>query len=106
MDNEEILQKLSNIDKKLDKILNLTTKIAKTLHLLPVTEKEERDIQLLQRKNLATAAKITNELDAMENKESEDATITGNVFDFISNASDNEVLSDIIGEDYLGDNNA
>lgn len=102
MDNEEILQKLSNIDKKLDKVLNLTTKIAKTLHLLPVTEKEERDIQILQRKNLATAAKITNELDAMENKTDNSEVVSGNVFDFLSTASDNDILGDIIGDDYLG----
>ena len=43
MENEEILQILSKLDKKLDKILALNTKIAKALHLLPVTEKEERD---------------------------------------------------------------
>lgn len=101
MDNEEILQKLSNIEKKVDKVLNLTTKIAKTLHLIPVTEKEERAIQLLQRSNLAIAAKVTNDLDAMENKDSEEPSFGGNVFDFISNASDNEVLGDIIGDDYL-----
>ena len=70
-ENDEILQYLSKIDKKLDRILNLLTKIAKTLHLLPVTEKEERDIQLTQRKNLTQAAKVNDDLNKMENKPSE-----------------------------------
>ena len=104
MDNEEFLQILSKLDKKVDKLLNLTTKIAKTLHLIPVTEKEEREIQILQRKNLAQSAKITNELDAMENKDKDSETFGGNVFDFINNAPDTEILSDIIGDDYLKSN--
>ena len=45
-ENDEILQYLSKIDKKQDKILNLLTKVAKTLHLLPVTEKEELETDL------------------------------------------------------------
>ena len=107
MNDEEILQIVSKIDKKVDKILNLTTKIAKTLHLIPVTEKEEREIQLLQRKNLGIAAKVTNELDAMENKETEeDMSLHSYVSNILTNASDAEVLGDIIGDDYLGDSNA
>ena len=91
----------------MDKILNLTTKIAKTLHLIPVTEKEEREIQLLQRKNLGIAAKVTNELDAMENKETEeDMSLHSYVSNILNSASDADVLGDIIGDDYLGDNNA
>ena len=102
MENEEILQLLSKIDKKTDKILNLVTKIAKTLHLIPVTEKEEREIQIQQRTNLSIAAKVTNDLDAMENKTSEGAGFNGNVFDILREASDNEILGDVIGEDFLG----
>ena len=102
MENEEILQLLSKIDKKTDKILNLVTKIAKTLHLIPVTEKEEREIQIQQRTNLSIAAKVTNDLDAMENKNAESAGFNGNVFDILREASDNEILGDVIGEDFLG----
>ena len=73
MNNEEFEQLLSKIDKKLDKTLNLLTKVAKTLHLLPVTEAEERKIQITQRSNLATAAKINDELNVMQNKSSDGA---------------------------------
>ena len=101
MENEEILQILSKIDKKLDKILALNTKIAKALHLLPVTEKEERDIQIQQRTNLNQAAKITAELDNMENKSGEDAGNSLDV-DLYTKAPQEEVYSGIIGDDILG----
>ena len=42
-ENSEILEELNRIERKLDKILSLNTKIAKVLHLIPITEKEEKD---------------------------------------------------------------
>lgn len=101
MENEEILQYLSKLDKKLDKILNLVTKTSKALHLLPVTEKEEREIQIQQRTNLNQAAKITAELDNMENKIGEDTTqnISIALYDSIPQE---DVYSGIIGDDILG----
>jgi hypothetical protein len=68
MENEEILQYLSKLEKKIDKVLSMNTKIAKALHLLPVTEKEERDLQIQMRKNLEISAKVNNQLDEMQNK--------------------------------------
>lgn len=101
MENEEILQILSKLDKKLDKILALNTKIAKALHLLPVTEKEERAIQIQQRTNLNQAAKITAELDNMENKTDENGDKSLGI-DIYEKASENDVYSGIIGDDILG----
>ena len=101
MTNEEIGQLLSKIDKKMDKILNLQTKIAKVLHLLPVTEKEEKELQLLQRKNLATAAKVNDDLDAMENK-GEPSHDLSNVFAALENATTIEIYDDVIGSDIFG----
>lgn len=95
-ENDEILQYLSKIDKKQDRILNLLTKIAKTLHLLPVTEKEERDIQLTQRKNLTQAAKVNDDLNKMENKPSESQQ------DLNLYATPQEVYGDVLGDDFLG----
>lgn len=95
-ENDEILQYLSKIDKKQDRILNLLTKIAKTLHLLPVTEKEERDIQLTQRKNLAQAAKVNDDLNKMENKPSESQQ------SLELYTTPQEVYGDILGDDFLG----
>ena len=95
-ENYEILQYLSKIDKKQDKILNLLTKVAKTLHLLPVTEKEERDIQLLQRKNLAQAAKVNDDLNKMENKPSESQQ------KLELYTTPQEVYGDVLGDDFLG----
>lgn len=99
MNEEEILQKLSNLEKKLDKLLTINTKIAKCLHLLPVSEKEERDIQILQRKNLATAAKINDELNSMENKEENTNFLDINA---VASASDHDIYADILGQDILG----
>ena len=91
----KILELLSKIDKKQDKLMNLVTKIAKTLHLIPVTEKEERDIQILQRKNMAQAVKINDELDNMENKSDEVSVLF---------PTKEEVFGDILGDDFLGGN--
>ena len=91
-------QELSKIHKKLDKILNLQTKIAKTLHLIPVTEKEEKAIQILQRKNMDLANKVYEALDDMQNIEKEKPI--NNFTDLFTDAKD--VYSDVIGDDFLG----
>ena len=100
MDNEEILQKLSTLERKVDKTLNLMTKIGKALHLIPVTEKEERDFQIQQRKNLSQAAKITQELDDMENKTDENHDL-GSIFSMIADAPTADIYDDVIGSDYM-----
>lgn len=92
--NDEILAKLDKIDKAVSKILSINTKIAKTLHLIPVTEKEERDIQILQRKNLEIAAKVNDELNSMENKVEDTSE---SLFDSIQG----NVFNDVLGDDFL-----
>jgi len=99
MEASEFEQRLSNIEKKQDKILNLLTKVAKTLHLVPVTEKEEKAIQLLQRNNLNKAAKVNAELNDMENKNEDDTLVLG--IDSILNESMSEVYEDVIGTDFI-----
>lgn len=91
----KILELLSKIDKKQDKLMNLVTKIAKTLHLIPVTEQEERNIQILQRKNMAQAVKINDELDNMENKSDEVSALF---------PTKEDVFGDILGDEFLGGN--
>lgn len=99
MTDEELEQRLSKIDKKLDKVLKLETVIAKALHLVPVSEKEERDIQISQRKNAATMQKIQEELAAMEpKKEESDNSLS---FNDLVDASDAEIYSDVIANDYF-----
>ena len=88
---------LTKIDKKLDKILNMQTKIAKALHLLPVTEKEERLIQIQQRKNLELSAKVNEDLNAMENRQDDSPPTIEDLFN-----SREEIFNDILGDDYLG----
>lgn len=99
MEVSELEQRLSNLEKKQDKILNLLTKVAKTLHLVPVTEKEEKAIQLLQRNNLSKAAKVNAELNDMENKNEDDSLVLG--IDSILNESMSEVYGDVIGTDFI-----
>lgn len=93
---DKLNDKIDKLTKSVAKLLTINTKIAKTLHLLPVTEKEERDMQILQRKNLAMAAKVNDELNAMENKEELDEYA-----DVFSIDSDN-VFNDVIADDFLG----
>lgn len=75
----------------------MQTKIAKALHLIPVTEKEERDIQIQQRKNLSQAAKVNDDLNAMENKDVDSPPTLDTLF-----TSKEEIYNDILGDDFLG----
>ena len=95
--NQDFLNKLSSLDKKIDRLTNLVTKIAKTLHLVPVTEKEEREIQLLQRGNLQQAAKVSADLDAMSPKnEAEGDESIATLF-----AKVDDIFGDVIADDFL-----
>jgi ribosome-binding ATPase YchF (GTP1/OBG family) len=98
MEQEEILQKLSNLDKKLDKILKLTTTIAKTLHIVPVSEKEEREIQLLQRKNAKVMQTIQDEIASLEEIPEKPSHSLN--FAELFNASASEIYEDILGNDF------
>lgn len=93
--NDELLAELV---KKVDKLLTVNTKIAKCLHLLPVTEREEREIQLLQRKNLALAAKVNQDLNDLEAPKEDLAQLS-----FGALAVDN-VFTDVLGEEFLPKN--
>ena len=91
---DDICKKLNAIEKKLDKLLNINTRVAKALHLLPVTEKEEREIQIQQRTNLKLAADISYALDEMQNKNQ--VSDNGSLTEFVK-----DVYIDVIGEDFL-----
>lgn len=99
MEEDKILQNLSKLDRKLDKILKLTTTIAKTLHIVPVTEKEEREIQLLQRKNANVMKTIQEEIANLE-ENSEKLSNFLSITDLFG-ASDEEVYEDVIGSEYF-----
>ena len=99
MENEEILQYLSKLDKKLDKITKIVTTVAKTLHVLPVSEKEEREIQIAQRKNAKIMQTIQEELASLEAgpKENNNFLSFSDLIDF----ENENVYEDIIGDDYI-----
>lgn len=69
MNEAEILKLFEKLEKKIDKLLNLNTKIAKTLHLVPVTEKEERAIQIMRERNAQQAYKVDEERRNFKNEE-------------------------------------
>lgn len=98
MEYTQLIEMLTKIDKKLDKILSRQTKIAKVLHLLPVTADEERNIQILQRKNLAEAAKVNSELNAMENKPDTNPEKILNMGIVLE--SEQEIYGDLLGDDF------
>ena len=92
-------ERLDKLDKKLDKLTNIVTKIGKALHLVAVTEKEERDIQLLQRRNMELTAKVSEELAAMSPKKELDTPEMLSIFD---NFEQSELFGDVLGDDLLG----
>lgn len=95
---EDTYELLLKLHKKVDKLNNLVTKIAKTLHLIPVTEKEERDIQILQRTNLQTAAKVNDDLNALEDRPD---SSTRSIFSQ-PEYSAAELFNDVLADDFLG----
>ena len=103
MDNsQEMLELLTKLNKKVDKLTNLVTKIAKTLHLVPVTEKEERELQILQRSNLNLAAKVSAELDEMSPKDdSADSAYLRDLTAQVYAHNPVDIFGDVIADDYL-----
>lgn len=102
MDIEELseiltqnVEVLTQLTKKIDKLVTLNTKIAKSLHLIPVTEKEEREIQLLQRSNLKLAAKVNEDLAALEPPSETFSQLTMGTLEIAG------VFSDVLGSDYF-----
>ena len=99
MSEQELTDFVENIDKKLNKLLNLQTKIAKALHLIPVTSKEEKALQLLQRKNAKLAEQVYDELEKMSDPNLDNTDM--NLFKDVDLGSD--VYSDVVGSDFLDD---
>lgn len=91
----DFVETIDKLSKKVDKMVTLNTKIAKSLHLLPVSEREERELQILQRKNLQLAAKVNEDLAAMEPAAESLAQLS------IGTLQIEGVFSDVLGGDYL-----
>lgn len=92
---DEFCKLVTELSKKVDKMVTLNTKIAKSLHLMPVTEKEERELQLLQRKNLQLAAKVNEDLAAMAPPSETLSQLS------MGNLDIRGVFSDTLGSDYI-----
>lgn len=101
MENKEILELITKLDKKVDKLTNIVTKMGKALHLIAVSEKEERELQLLQRSNLAVSAKVSEEIAAMTPKKEPQTPEMLTIFDNFEHA---ELFGDVLGDDFLGGN--
>lgn len=93
----KLAEEIVRLEKKIDKLLNLNTKIAKTLHLVPVTEKEERAIQIMRERNATQAYKVDEERRNFKN-EAEDELFAPNL-DAIQNMSMQDVYSDVLTSD-------
>ena len=98
MENQELQETIVLLSKKVDKLLNLTTKIAKTLHLVPVTEKEERAIQVMRERNAQQAYKVDEERADMKN-ESED--VFAPTMDVFQQLSISDIYSDVLADDVI-----
>lgn len=95
---DDLSEKIDKMMKLTDKMMKLTQKIAKSLHLIPVSEKEEREIQLMQRKNLQIAAEVSEQLDEMSPKRESSLPELRSMYDY----SDQDVFGDVIAHDFLG----
>lgn len=95
----QITDLILKLEKKVDKLTNIVTKMGKALHLIPVSEKEERELQLLQRSNLANAAKVSADLEAMSPPKQSELPEMLTVFD---NFERTELFNDVIADDFLG----
>jgi hypothetical protein len=96
-ENQELIDLICKLDKKIDKLSNTVNKIAKTLHLIPVTEKEERELQLLQRTNLQIAAKVNEDLNAMTPKNTAESASIFSIYEQPQN-----LYGDVVADDLLG----
>lgn len=99
MTDEELKKYFTDISKRQDKILKLLTMSLKALHLVPTSEKEEREMQIAQRKSYALSQKVNDELDIMENKPSNTSKQLS-LLDLFENLTD-DVYNDVIANDYL-----
>ena len=90
-------EELVRLEKKLDKLLNLNTKIAKTLHLVPVTEKEEKAIQIMRERNTAQAYKVDEERRDFKNEA--ESELFAPTLDAIQSMSMQDVYSDVLTSD-------
>jgi len=98
---KEALTKLDNLTKLVQRQDRLVTKMAKALHLVPVTEKEEQELQIMRRNNEKLRYQVNDELDAMQNKPKGDdlqGVALGNLF-----STPEDVYSDVLGEDMLNE---
>ena len=95
----EVLNELAKLNKKIDKLTNIVTKVGKALHIIPLSAKEEMDLQLLQRKNMKIAAEVSMQLEEMSPKDDLDLPKMLTVFD---EYEPTELFKDVLGSDVLG----
>jgi hypothetical protein len=87
----EIVEKMFKCMKALEKKLDLALK---ALNLVKVSPEEAKKIQLQQRENMATQAKVNAELDDMENKDKDKPELVFN--------TPQDIYGDVLGDDILG----
>src|SRR5574344_914267 len=104
----ELLQKIKELKESVDNLTNLTitlTKLvqkvgklsnatAKSLHLIPVSEEEEKILQITQRKNIQIAAKVNDDLNKIEKKPDADE-------EYVPFSTTEELFGDVLGDDLL-----
>jgi hypothetical protein len=87
----ETIEKMFKCMKALEKKLDLALK---ALNLVKVSPEEAKKIQLQQRENMATQAKVNAELDDMENKDKDKSELVFN--------TPQDIYGDVLGDDILG----
>lgn len=94
--SEKLLKELQKWNKEMTEFRKEISLVLKALNLVPVSEEELKKIQITQRDNMNKAMKVSEELDAMQNKDKELPSIDE------SYKSARDVYGDVLGDDILG----
>lgn len=90
-------EQFDKICKKLDKQLQLLTKIAKALHIVPVTENDEREFRKTRVENAQVADKIYSESQSLRGVNNEEGSLATTMQGLLDGSED--VFKDVIGDD-------
>jgi hypothetical protein len=93
MDNE-ILEELKKLTKAINTQNRLLTKIAKSMYLVPMTDKESERLELEKRKNAAQAMATYEKVEDRSNSSEDSYTMPFGNF-----PEDNDVFEDVIADD-------
>lgn len=93
MDNEELVKEVQELKKIVNAQNRILTKIAKSMYLVPMSDKEAEKFELERRANVEQSIKVHHTVDDRMPTENNYASIFGDI------SSDMDVFADVIADD-------